>query len=502
MEFLIERPSHREHCRIVEKTAPEAAAMPNRHSFKLNRTGFLLAVVSAAFAGHANAAAGRVDFAIGGATVSGTDGRARPLTKGADLDSGDTIKTNDGRAQIRFTDGSYVSLQPNTDFSIKEYSYDGKTDGSERGFFGLAKGAMRAVTGLIGRVNRNRYQITTPTATVGIRGTGGLIQVQNDGSTLIVGTSGIWTLTNSAGSLDIPAGTSGLAPTTPNQPPRQADKGPDVPPPPPPVQTIFTQGDQRTSDGTAAIGVVPLVSGSGYAATIAFTSSFLASPTTNGNVTAIFNPAGQMTSATFSNGSNFVLDPTTGAHAEFGTDGILAWGRWTGDVSGKANFDGVIPFSDTYSQNQGLHYVVGMPTPTMPVTGTATYAMMGATSPTFVDGHAAPGTFSGGLSVNFGTQMITMGLLVNMPSAGVGYAIAGNTSYAGSSFNGSASFSGGVPSSPLAIVGTTSTSCSCFCNASVQGFFAGATAERVGLGYQIQDTTGTVIGAAAFKKTP
>jgi hypothetical protein len=138
----------------------------------------------------------------------------------------------------------------------------------------------------------------------------------------------------------------------------------------------------------------------------------------------------------------------------------------------------------------------------MPVTGTATYALMGATSPTFVDGHAAPGTFSGGLSVNFGTQIITMGLLISMPSDGVGYAIAGNTSYSGSSFNGSASFSGGVPSSPLAIVGTTPTSCTCFCNASVQGFFAGATAERAGLGYKIQDSIGTVIGAAAFKKTP
>jgi hypothetical protein len=475
--------------------------MPNRHPFRLNRSGLLLTLVSAAFAGQANAAAGRVDFAIGGATVSGTDGRDRLLIKGADLDSGDTIKTNNGRAQIRFTDGSYVSLQPNTDFSIKDYNYDGKPDGSERGFFGLAKGAMRAVTGLIGRVNRNRYQITTPTATVGIRGTGGLIQVQNDGSTLIVGTSGIWTLTNSSGSLDIPAGTSGLAPTTPNQPPKQTDQGPSLPPPPP-VQVDYKQGDQRTADGTAAIGVIPLVSGSGYAATAAL--SWLGSPQlqSNSSVTAVFNPAGQLTSATYSDGQIFKLDPATGQQAEFGTDGILAWGRWTGNVTGLVNADGLLTLNETYGPNQGLHYVVGTPTPVMPVTGTATYALMGATSPTFVDGHAAPGTFSGGLSVNFGTQIITMGLLISMPSDGVGYAIAGNTSYSGSSFNGSASFSGGVPSSPLAIVGTTPTSCTCFCNASVQGFFAGATAERAGLGYKIQDSIGTVIGAAAFKKTP
>ena len=94
-------------------------------------------------------------------------------------------QTNDGRAQIRFTDGSYVSLQPNTDFAISEYKFEGKNDGSERGFFGLVKGAMRTVTGAVGRVNRNAYRITTPTATVGIRGTGGVIQVLNDGSTLV-----------------------------------------------------------------------------------------------------------------------------------------------------------------------------------------------------------------------------------------------------------------------------------------------------------------------------
>ena len=65
---------------------------------------------------------------------------------------------------------------------------------------------MRAVTGLVGRVNRDQYQVTTPTATVRIRGTGGVIQVRDDGSTLIVGTSGIWSLTNPAGSIDVPCG--------------------------------------------------------------------------------------------------------------------------------------------------------------------------------------------------------------------------------------------------------------------------------------------------------
>ena len=112
-----------------------------------------------------------------------------------------------------------------------------RSDGAERGFFGLAKGAMRTVSGLIGRVNRDRYQITTPTATIGIRGTGGVIQVRNDGSTLVIGTSGIWSLTNPAGSIDVPAGVSALAPSNQKEPPHETTTGPvTAPVPVPPLK--------------------------------------------------------------------------------------------------------------------------------------------------------------------------------------------------------------------------------------------------------------------------
>ncbi|MDH5577540.1 MAG: FecR domain-containing protein, partial [Betaproteobacteria bacterium] len=195
--------------------------MPRATPFRLNRTGLLLALISTAFAGQAQAAAGRVEFAIGPATVVGADGRTRPAGRGTELDTGDVVRTNDGRVQMRMTDGAFISLQPNTEFGIKDYKFQGRTDGSENAFYSLLKGAMRTVTGLIGRVNRNKYQVATPTATVGIRGTGGLIQVLNDGSTLVQGTSGIWFLANPSGSIDIPAGVSGLAPVDPKQPPKE-----------------------------------------------------------------------------------------------------------------------------------------------------------------------------------------------------------------------------------------------------------------------------------------
>jgi hypothetical protein len=478
--------------------------MPNHTSFRLNRSGMLLALISAAFAGETAAATGgRVDFATPGATVAGTDGLQRPLAKGTEIGTGDTIRTDAAaRAQIRFTDGSYISLQPNTEFAIKDYKFDGKTDGSESGIFGLAKGAMRTVTGLIGRVNRNKYQVTTPTATVGIRGTGGRIEVLLDGSTLIAGTSGIWVLSNPSGTLDIPAGTFGRAPSAPNQPPQRSAQGPNTGPAPLPVdppKPLEPKGVEAKTDatcqtnptGAACIASVtatppikPLVSGSGYTAAMAYTipgtspSPFLGS---SGSVAAQFDAQGQLTSAT---GSGLGPNPGTfnilsGTHADFGTDGILAWGRWTGDV-----MLGCDCSPPNYGPNQGLHYVIGMPTAVMPTSGGGTYNMIGATRPTYTDGSTSPGTFSGSLVVDFLNPKITGDFKVAMPDRT--YAWTATTTNVSSSFQLN-NFSG--------VAGCAGACCS----ATANGFFAGASAERAGLAYQITDTK-TVQGAAAFAR--
>lgn len=452
--------------------------MPKSAPFRFHRGSVLLALISAAFAGGAGAAAGRVDFTAGTVTVSGADGRERPLTRGTELDNGDTVRTADGRAQIRFTDGAYVSLQPNTEFAIKDYRYEGRTDGSERGFFALAKGAMRTVTGFVGRVNRNRYQITTPTATVGIRGTGGVIQVLNDGSTLVVGTSGIWSLTNPAGSIDVPAGVSGRAPPTPDSPPQQTAQAPQAGPAPIGEQTIFTQGEQVTESGAAAgiSSFKPLVTGGGYAVSVGHTQ-FGATISDSNNASAVFNAAGQMTSTDF--GSSFSLEPG-GSHAQFGSDGILAWGRWIGPVALSTDGTTVV----TYGLNEGLHYVVGLPTPVMPTTGTATYSLLGATSPTYTGGNTlGPGKFDGFITVTFGPNGSMDGnFKVAMPDAVY-------------SWNWRAATAAQFSATSGAVSGCSST-----CSASVSGFFSGASAERVGAAYHVQDPGRNILGAAAFKR--
>lgn len=448
--------------------------MPSNTPFRLNRSGLVLALISAAFAGQAQAAAGRIEFAIGPVSVVGADGRSRPAARGIEVDSGDTVRTSDGRVQMRMTDGAFISLQPNTEFGIKEYKFEGRTDGSESAFYSLLKGAMRTVTGLIGRVNRNKYLVSTPTATVGIRGTGGLIQVLQDGGTLVQGTSGIWFLANPAGTIDVPAGVAGLAPADVKQPPRETvdipAAGPSPLPPPPP----FVEGSNPK-----------LFSGDGYSASLAYDATGFSPVLSMSVSSAVFNGSGQMTQFA---PSGYSVAPG-GSHTDFGTDGILAWGRWVGAVT-------VQGATETYGGDQGFHYVVGLPTATMPTSGTATYTLLGATSPTYSSGGAAPGTFSGRLLVDFGGALRagpSVDMVLSVGIEGKSYAVTGNSMIFGNTFGQSASL----------VTGGANGACGgngCFTQ--VNGFFAGPSAERAGLAYQIDDSGigKQIIGAAAFAK--
>jgi len=482
------------------------------NGFKLSPRGVMLALVSAALSDAALANTGHVDFAIGNVVVTESSGRVRPLLKGAEVGSGDKITSGaDGRAQIRFSDGAYMSIQPNTEFDIKQYRFDGKADGTESALFGLFKGALRTVTGLVGRIHKDKYQITTPTATIGIRGTGGLIQVANDGSTLVIGTSGIWSLTNNGGSLDVPAGTAGFAGTNRNVAPQQTTQGPVIPPPQPtqqPPQPTVVQGDVVNDQGAPVSLFGPtapliLFSGPGYAVAFAGATagppatSF--APTSSSPSTMVFDASGRPTQFTAG-----VAGPVTvtlaGSHNEFGTDGVLAWDRWTGTV----NFSsGTGSPSTTFSANEGLHIVAGLPTPvaSMPTGVIFTYNLLGATAPTVNNGTLAAGTFSGTLVGDFINNKVGLTMTVTMPTLASAYNIqttgftVGGANPSGLSITGSG-FSGSISTT------ISGSNCTGGCTTAVTGGFAGTGATDAGLAYSINDPMAgrTIYGAAAFKR--
>ena len=473
-----------------------------RPRFKLSARGAALAMVSAAFAGQVSAnTAGRIDFVFGEANVRSADGRVRPAAKGDPVQGGDTLVTGNGRAQIRFTDGAYVSLQPNTEFGVREYRFDGKTDGSERGFFALVRGAMRTVTGAIGRYNRTAYQVRTPTATVGIRGTGGLIAVLPDLSTLIKGTSGTWLLSYPAGQIEVPAGTSGIATPDLKAPPQQTSQAPEAPPPPPPVkEATYSEGEKTTETGdacsvtqncspgtSAPLPPPPMISGPGYHVSFAYGGAAGNNiGNSSGLADATFNATGQMTTYTDASGLPVTM---LGTHGEGGNvPGIVAWGRWTGQVA----IGGATP---TFGSNQGFHYVAGLPTPAMP-TGSGTFTQVGATSPTTSDGVGGLGTATTSLTANFLSGAVTANVNVSFGGAW-GYNVSIPGTIAGQQMSGSVlgQYATGTPPSQYACG-------ACNCSASFNGAFFGAGASHAGIAYKIGPdfTSFAVTGAAALKQ--
>jgi hypothetical protein len=132
----------------------------------------LFLLLSAGPARAQDAEAGRVLMALGDVKVSRA-GATIALKKGDAVRAGDTIITGPtSNAQVRMSDGAIMAIRSQTEFKINEYSFNGKADGTEKASLSLVKGGVRAVTGVIGRENKDNLKVDAVVATIGIRGTG------------------------------------------------------------------------------------------------------------------------------------------------------------------------------------------------------------------------------------------------------------------------------------------------------------------------------------------
>jgi hypothetical protein len=162
----------------------------------------LLAIGNAGALAAETAPAGHVMLLTGhGSALSADGGAIRELRKDDAVFTGEMISAaNNSYVNLRFTDDSFILLRPNTRMLVEAYAYPpaaeapkpaasattpaprtskpvaaangaGSTPTRRSGFFRLLKGGFRAVSGLIGKVDRDEYRVSTPVATIGIRGT-------------------------------------------------------------------------------------------------------------------------------------------------------------------------------------------------------------------------------------------------------------------------------------------------------------------------------------------
>jgi hypothetical protein len=152
-------------------------------SRRITATSALVALLAAAWIGQVVAqqqatpaqpqGAGYVSNLSGPLFAVKSDGSRRVLSMQSQVDKGDTLITEDKTyARVRFTDTSEVTLRPSTQFQIENYAFDRAAPEKDNSAFRLFKGALRTVTGLIGRRgSSDSYKLSTATATIGIRGT-------------------------------------------------------------------------------------------------------------------------------------------------------------------------------------------------------------------------------------------------------------------------------------------------------------------------------------------
>lgn len=461
-------------------------------------------------AGTALANSGRIDFVAGNVTVQTLGSSPRVLTRGAEVRSGDTVQTNNGMVQIRYPDGAFVSLKPDTEYAIESYRFDGKTDGSEQGLFRLIKGTMRTVTGLVGRVNRSAYRILTPTATIGIRGTGGVIAVNGiTGATTIIGTSGTWDMRAQTGApIPVGPGQTGRTTASPNQPAQQVSTDPGsssttgqaTQQSTTTTKTEYSTSENRTSSGTAEAlsttkartGITLAVAGSPGSG-IAFATQNTTSVAGHTDVQVTIDGSDALTGFVKTNTSASPSVETAtvigGTLAEHGIEGsTVTWGRIVnGTLKSVVTGTSATTSTFTVGPNGGIAYAAGESTLDMPKTGTFTYVMANFTRPTFKSEASMIGAVnSSQLTGTFTPTGGTIGGSVAMTVNSQNY----NMTLSGSVFNSGFSMSGSTTG------GLCATSCSSFMN----GGFYGSGASYAAGAYQITLPATALNGVIIYKK--
>lgn len=125
-----------------------------------------------------------------------------PVNKGDILDSGDSLKTGENSyAELRFSDGSTVKINPETEVSIY------------RDYLSLAIGYIRLyITKLF-----PNFEVRTPSAIAGVRGTEFSVEVLEDQTTIVTVYEGEVDVTAQGRTLRLRKGESGIV--KPKSPP-------------------------------------------------------------------------------------------------------------------------------------------------------------------------------------------------------------------------------------------------------------------------------------------
>lgn len=117
---------------------------------------------------------GRVVWVKGSLRAVMPNKEERLLQKTSVIYLKDTLITDDkSQAQIVYTDNTLMTFREGTTFFLNQYAYhpEAKTKSAGKYVMDLIEGGFRTITGIIAKKNPDDYQVNTPVATIGVRGT-------------------------------------------------------------------------------------------------------------------------------------------------------------------------------------------------------------------------------------------------------------------------------------------------------------------------------------------
>ena len=132
------------------------------------------------------ASIGEVTQLEGNGVIDRKDGdKGIVVEKDLDVFSYDTVKTGNGKVGIEFIDATRVDVTQHSKLIIDEFVYD---PNSKTGKLSLkaSLGTVRYASGQIAKNSATNVKITTPTATIGVRGTDFTMTIDEVGSSTII----------------------------------------------------------------------------------------------------------------------------------------------------------------------------------------------------------------------------------------------------------------------------------------------------------------------------
>ena len=118
--------------------------------------------------------------AVTGTTSVEREGQVLPLRLGDKVFPGDKLVSGkDSRIAVTLRDDTLIAAGANSQLALKDFTFNASTQEGSL-FVSVLRGVTAMVSGLVARANPRAMRVTTPTATVGIRGTEFIVEVDGE----------------------------------------------------------------------------------------------------------------------------------------------------------------------------------------------------------------------------------------------------------------------------------------------------------------------------------